>query len=59
MAKNAPVSATWLQPTRSSAASSLSTTLMPISESIAFMSSIWSEVNEAAGMTALISSMVT
>ena len=42
-----------------SSASSLSTTLMPISLSIAFMSSIWSEEISSEGRTALSSSWVT
>ena len=42
-----------------SSVSSLSTTLMPISLSIAFMSSIWSEEISSDGSTALSSSCVT
>ncbi len=42
-----------------SSASSLSTTLMPISLSIAFMSSIWSEEISSDGRTAFSSSCVT
>ncbi len=42
-----------------SSASSLSTTLMPISLSIAFMSSIWSEEISSDGRTAFNSSCVT
>ena len=42
-----------------SSASSLSTTLMPISLSIAFMSSIWSEEISSDGSTAFNSSCVT
>ncbi len=46
-------------PSASASASSWSTTLMPISLSIAKMSSIWSEVTSSDGSTALIWSCVT